>query len=86
MAELGMPDFVMPAWHGVFVPSKTPAAIKEKLYQEIAKALANPNVAGKLKELGADPMPITSAQYDALVKKEIETNSKVAKAANIKVN
>jgi tripartite-type tricarboxylate transporter receptor subunit TctC len=73
-------------WAGVFVPSKTPAAIKEKLYQEIAKALANPNVADKLKNLGADPMPLTSAQYDALVKKEIETNSKIAKAANIKVN
>jgi tripartite-type tricarboxylate transporter receptor subunit TctC len=73
-------------WAGVFVPSKTPAAIKEKLYQEIAKALASPNVADKLKNLGADPMPLTSAQYDALVKKEIETNSKIAKAANIKVN
>ena len=73
-------------WAGVFVPVKTPAAIKEKLYQEIAKALAHPNVASKLKELGADPMRITSAQYDALVKKEIETNSKIAKAANIRVN
>jgi tripartite-type tricarboxylate transporter receptor subunit TctC len=73
-------------WAGVFVPSKTPAAIKEKLYQEISKALASPNVAEKLKNLGADPMPITSAQYDALVKKEIETNSKIAKAANIRVN
>lgn len=73
-------------WAGVFVPSKTPSAIKEKLHQEIAKALANPAVAEKLKNLGADPMPMTSLQYDALVKKEIETNSKIAKAANIKVN
>ena len=48
--------------------------------------LASPGVASKLKELGADPMPITSAQYDALVKREIETNRKIAKAANIKVN
>ena len=73
-------------WAGVFVPSKTPAEIKNKLYDEIAKALASPGVASKLKELGADPMPITSAQYDALVKREIETNRKIAKAANIKVN
>jgi tripartite-type tricarboxylate transporter receptor subunit TctC len=73
-------------WAGVFVPSKTPAAIKEKIYQEVAKALASPSVAAKLKDLGADPMPITSAQYDALVKKEIETNGRIAKAANIKVN
>ena len=29
---------------------------------------------------------VFAAQYDALVKKEIETNSRIAKAANIKVN
>jgi tripartite-type tricarboxylate transporter receptor subunit TctC len=73
-------------WAGVFVPVKTPAAIKEKLYQEIAKALQVPAVRDKLKNLGADPMPLSSAQFDALVKKEIETNSKIAKAANIRVN
>jgi len=85
-AQAGFANSEYNFWAGVFVPVKTPAAIKEKLYQEIAKALAHPNVASKLKELGADPMPITSAQYDALVKKEIETNSKIAKAANIRVN
>jgi tripartite-type tricarboxylate transporter receptor subunit TctC len=85
-AQAGFANSEYNFWAGVFVPVKTPAAIKEKLYQEVAKALAHPNVASKLKELGADPMPITSAQYDALVKKEIETNSKIAKAANIRVN
>ena len=39
----------------------------------------------KLKNLGADPLPLTSAQFDAQVRREIETNTKVAKAANIKV-
>ena len=34
----------------LLLPVKTPAAIKEKLYQEISKALAHPNVAGKLKD------------------------------------
>jgi tripartite-type tricarboxylate transporter receptor subunit TctC len=69
----------------MFVPAKTPAAIKEKLYAEIKTALASPNVRDKLKNLGADPLPLTSAQFDAQVRKEIETNTKVAKAANIKV-
>ena len=72
-------------WAGVFVPVKTPAPIKEKLYAEIVKALAVPSVRDKLKNLGADPLPLTSAQFDAQVRNEIETNSKIAKAANIKV-
>ena len=49
-------------------------------------AAASPNVRDKLKNLGADPLPLTSAQFDAQVRKEIETNTKVARAANIKVN
>jgi tripartite-type tricarboxylate transporter receptor subunit TctC len=31
-------------------------------------------------------MPLTSAQFDALVKREIETNTQLVKAAGIKVN
>src|SRR3954462_10524984 len=85
VAEAGYPTSEYNFWAGVFVPAKTPAAIKEKLYVEIKTALASPNVRDKLKNLGADPLPLTSAQFDAQVRKEIETNTKVAKAANIKV-
>jgi tripartite-type tricarboxylate transporter receptor subunit TctC len=85
VAEAGYPNSEYNFWAGVFVPAKTPAAIKEKLYAEIKMALAAPSVRDKLKNLGADPLPLTSAQFDAQVRKEIETNTKVAKAANIKV-
>ena len=85
VAEAGYPNSEYNFWAGVFVPAKTPAPIKEKLYAEIAKALAAPSVRDKLKNLGADPLPLSSAQFDAQVRKEIETNSKIAKAANIKV-
>ena len=52
----------------------------------MAKALQTPAVREKLKTLGADPMPLDSAQFDALVKREIETNTQLVKAAGIKVN
>ena len=86
ITQSGYPNAEYNFWAGVFVPSTTPAPIKEKLYSEIAKALKAPAVAEKLKNLGADPMPLTSAQFDAQVKKEIETNAKIARAANIRVN
>src|SRR5258708_5548874 len=40
IAEAGYPNSEYNFWAGVFVPVKTPAPIKEKLYAEIAKALA----------------------------------------------
>jgi tripartite-type tricarboxylate transporter receptor subunit TctC len=85
IAQAGYPNSEYNFWAGVFVPAKTPAPIKDKLYAEIAKALEAPAVRDKLKNLGADPLPLTPAQFDAQVRKEIETNSKIAKAANIRV-
>ena len=55
---------------GIFLPAK----------------LQTPAVREKLAGLGADPMALTSAEFDALVKREIETNTELVKAAGIKVN
>ena len=52
-----------------------------------AQAGAKPAIAiMPLANLGADPMPLTPAQFEALVKSEIETNTQLVKAAGIKVN
>jgi len=85
ITQAGYPNAEYNFWAGVFLPAKTPAAIKDKLYQEVAKALQVPAVRDKLKNLGADPMPLTSEQFDAQVRKEIETNTKIARSANIRV-
>jgi tripartite-type tricarboxylate transporter receptor subunit TctC len=86
IAQAGYPNHEYNFWAGIFMPSKTPQPIKDRLYAELKKALESPAVAEKLKGLGADSFPLTPAQFDALVKKEIENNSKIAKAANIRVN
>ena len=84
--EAGYPNSEYNFWAGVFAPAKTPAEIRAKLHAEIAKALQNPATREKLLGLGADPMPLSSAQFDALVRTEIETNTQLVKAAGIKVN
>jgi tripartite-type tricarboxylate transporter receptor subunit TctC len=84
--QAGIPNSEYNFWAGMFAPAKTPAAIREKLHAEMAKALATPAVRDRLKTLGADPMLLNSAQFDALVKREIETNTALVKAAGIKVN
>jgi tripartite-type tricarboxylate transporter receptor subunit TctC len=84
--QAGIPNSEYNFWAGMFAPAKTPAAIRDKLAAEMTKALANPAVSEKLKTLGADPMPLTAAQFEALVKQEIETNTALVKKAGIKVN
>jgi tripartite-type tricarboxylate transporter receptor subunit TctC len=84
--EAGYPNSEYNFWAGVFAPSKVSADIRAKLHDEIAKALQQPAVREKLVGLGADPMPLTSAQFETLVRSEIETNAQLVKAAGIKVN
>jgi tripartite-type tricarboxylate transporter receptor subunit TctC len=82
--EAGFPDSDYNFWMGMFVPARTPREIIERLYAETQKALKHPNVVAKFKPQGIEPMPLTSAEFDALVRKEIEANKVLVKAAGLK--
>jgi tripartite-type tricarboxylate transporter receptor subunit TctC len=84
--ELGFADSDYNYWMGLFVPANTPRAVVDRLYQETAKALQAPAVVEKFKPQGIEPMPLTSADFDALIKKEIAANIALVKAAGLKFN
>ncbi|WP_084246563.1 Bug family tripartite tricarboxylate transporter substrate binding protein [Rhodoplanes sp. Z2-YC6860] len=84
--ESGYPDSDYTFWMGVFMPAKTPPDIVAKFHQEMVKALDAPAVKEKLKTLGVESMPLSPAQFDAQVKREIGTYSVFAKAAGMTVN
>jgi tripartite-type tricarboxylate transporter receptor subunit TctC len=86
LQEAGFKDADYPIWYGVFVPAKTPRDIIDKLHAATVKALQAPKVQEKLATIGVDPMPMSPAEYDALVKKEIELNAALVNAAGIKPN
>lgn len=82
--ELGYPDSDYNFWMGMFVSAKTDRAILERLRAETEKALADPAVVEKLKPQGIEPMPLSPAEFDALVKTEVAQNIALVKAAGIK--
>lgn len=84
--ELGYANSDYTFWNGLFLPAKTPREIVDKLHVEAQKAANSPAVIAKLAAQGIDPMPITSAEFDALINKEIAENIALVKAAGIKVN
>jgi tripartite-type tricarboxylate transporter receptor subunit TctC len=71
-------------WMGMFVPAKTPREIIDRLHTETQKALKHPNVVEKFKPQGIEPMPLTPAEFDELIKKEVEANKELVKAAGLK--
>jgi tripartite-type tricarboxylate transporter receptor subunit TctC len=82
--ESGYPDSDYTFWMGVFMPAKTSPEIVAKFHTELRKALESPAVKEKLATLGVEAMPLTSAEFDAQVKKEIVVYATFAKAAGLK--
>jgi tripartite-type tricarboxylate transporter receptor subunit TctC len=82
--EAGFPNSEYNFWFGVFAPAKTPPEIIQRLYEEIAKALQDPGVREKLATLAVQPMPMTPAQFNDYVRKELEQNAQLVKAAGVK--
>jgi tripartite-type tricarboxylate transporter receptor subunit TctC len=84
--EAGYRDADLPIWIGMFAPAKSPRDIINRLHAETAKALQVPATREKLAKTGVEPMLMSPADFDARVRKEIETNGAVARAAGIKPN
>lgn len=84
--EAGFPDSDYTYWMGLFVPAKTPNAIVMRLRSETEKALKNTNVVEKFAQQGIEPMPMSSADFDAMIRKEIQSNIALVKAAGLKFN
>ncbi|HXF89728.1 MAG TPA: tripartite tricarboxylate transporter substrate binding protein [Xanthobacteraceae bacterium] len=84
--EAGFPNSEYNFWVGMFAPAATPKAVVERLNAETVKALATAGVREKLKNVGGDPMPMSSTEFTAFVNKEIDINAALVKAAGVKIN
>jgi tripartite-type tricarboxylate transporter receptor subunit TctC len=84
--EAGYKDSDFNYWNGMLVPAKTPRAIVDRLYSETTKALALPEVQQKLAAQGVEPAPMTPSEIDAMIRREIALNLKIAKEAGLKFN
>lgn len=85
LAESGIGNAEYLFWIGMLVSSKTPKELITQLNQSTLKALDTPEVREKMSSLGADPLPMTPDQFDALIRDELNTNARIVKAAGIKV-
>jgi tripartite-type tricarboxylate transporter receptor subunit TctC len=83
VAESGVPGFVSTSWQGWFMAAKTPAPIVERIQQEIAKALALPDVRSRLAAMAYDGIGQTPAEFTAYYKDEIAKFTKVIADAKI---
>ena len=68
--ELGIKDFEVTAWQGLFVPHGTPAEIVTRLTQEMQKAIATPDVKARLEDFGLEVTPSDGPALARFVQQE----------------
>lgn len=68
--ELGVKDFEVTAWQGLFVPKGTPADIVARLTAEMNKAIAVPEVKAKLEDFGLEVLPSDGPALASFIQKE----------------
>ena len=86
IAEAGVAGFAVENWQGIVAPAKTPRAIVDKLNRELVKITAQPAIIDMFTNQGLDAVGNTPAQFDKLIRAEIDKWTALVKAAGIKVD
>ena len=84
--EAGYANSAYNFWVGALVPAKTPRPIVERLHKEINTLVQSPEISDRIKKLGADPLSMTLAEFDAMIQRELKENAELIKKAGIKSN
>jgi tripartite-type tricarboxylate transporter receptor subunit TctC len=79
-----VPGYETSAFAGLGAPAGTPRAVIDRLNTGVGKALADATLRAKILDLGGVPMPMTPAEFAALLAEETGKWGKVIRAANIK--
>ena len=86
IAESGYPGFDATNWFGAVVRSGTPRGAVDRLSAEIGRALLLPEVSTALSRLGMTAAPMSPAEFDAHLRREMETNGKIIRKLGLKVD
>jgi tripartite-type tricarboxylate transporter receptor subunit TctC len=84
LAELGHPEANLTSTFGLFAPAATPAPVVQRVADEIARLLAQPELRQRLVDTDNVPASLGPAEFGALVRREFEANARIVKAADIR--
>ena len=84
--EMGMPDYVVSTWYGIWGVKGTPKDILDRMHAEVVKALATP----ELKEIwagqGSDTNTMSQEQFARFVSSEVKRWAEVSKSSGAKLD
>jgi tripartite-type tricarboxylate transporter receptor subunit TctC len=85
IAESGVPGYEHEPWNGMFAPAGLPRPVLARISAEVTRAVHSPEVRKVFESDGATALGSSPEDFGVALKSEIEKWTKVAKAANIKL-
>jgi tripartite-type tricarboxylate transporter receptor subunit TctC len=86
IAESGYPGFSISTWYGLWAPAATPAAVVQRLSNEVTAIVRLPEVRSQFEKLGAEPVGNTPAEFTAFTKSELVKWAGIVKQSGAKVD
>ncbi|MEW6513039.1 MAG: tripartite tricarboxylate transporter substrate binding protein [Pseudomonadota bacterium] len=84
--KLGLKDFEVSTWFGIFAPAKTPTSVVARLNADFNTALKSEPVRARLAKMAAEPAPGTPEALGALVVAELKKYAEVIRRSGAKVD
>jgi len=84
IAEAGYPGGQFDFWLGLIAPAKTPRDIVAKVNAEVNRALKSRDLVDRLAKLGAEPLIMAPAAFDAFIREQHDVLGKVMRDAGAK--
>lgn len=86
MTEAGYP-FTTYSWYGLLAPARTPPDIIERLNAAVQKALVDPEVVRRMRELNFDDLPQTTpAQFGSVIRQDLQDWRGLIRSINLSLD
>jgi len=83
-AEAGYPGVEMITWYGLFGPANMPRPLTEKWQQDVARALALPDIKERVAGLAGEPGGYPPEQFAAYIRDQYAKMGKLVKDADVR--
>jgi tripartite-type tricarboxylate transporter receptor subunit TctC len=79
-----VPGFESVSWFGLMAPRGTARELVQRIRNDVAAVLQQPEIRQRLLDIGGEPVGNTPEEFEARIRKEIAMWRQVAEVANIK--
>ena len=86
MAEMGMAGFSAATWFGLFGPAAMPQSLRQKIYEDVHRIVAEPVMQQRLLEMGGEINNSTPEAFQKVIDTEVANWSQAVKLSGAQVD